>query len=125
MLCAAVTTAVADRLARDVSRSDDCMKRAAEAFARSAPFEPRSRLIAPNTLRVTEVIRETYITGAVRQSEAASAAVIYGAGGSSVQVAIELVKESEVGHLVRSCLWASHAPDAPPGHRTIQERAPR
>jgi mono/diheme cytochrome c family protein len=89
-LCAAFTPAAADHLARDVSRSDNCVKRVAEAFARAAPFEPRSRPIAPNALRVTGVIRQSNTTAAIRQGNTASAFLVYGAGGSGVRVTIEV-----------------------------------
>lgn len=84
-LCAAFTPAAADRLARDVSRSDNCVERVAEVFARSAPFEPRSQPIATDAFRVT---------GVIQQGDTASALVVYGAGESGVRVMIELVRMS-------------------------------
>jgi mono/diheme cytochrome c family protein len=82
-LCADFTPLAASRLARDVSQSANCEERVAEAFARSAPFEPKSQPVAPNDFKVS---------GVTQHGNVASAVVTYGVGGSGVRVTLELAR---------------------------------
>ena len=82
-LCADFTLAAASRLARDVSQSANCEERVAEAFARSAPFEPKSQPVAPSDFKVS---------GVMQHGNVASAAVTYGVGGSGVRVTLDLAR---------------------------------
>ncbi len=82
-LCADFTQAAASRLARDVSQGANCEERVAEAFARSAPFEPKSQPVAPGDFKVS---------GVMRHGNIASAVVTYGVGGSGVRVTLDLAR---------------------------------
>lgn len=82
-LCADFTPTAANRLARGISRSANCDQRVAKAFARTAPFEPKSRPVVSGTFKVSRV---TY------HSHVASAAVTYGVGGSGVRVTLALAR---------------------------------
>jgi hypothetical protein len=82
-LCGDFTPMIANRLARRVSQSPSCDRRVAEAFARSAPFEPR---FVPGSSYAFKTGR------VIRRGDMASAVVAYGADDSSVQVALKLVK---------------------------------
>jgi Cytochrome C oxidase, cbb3-type, subunit III len=82
-LCADFTPMAADYLARDVLQSVNCEERVAESFVRSAPFEPKSQPVALNAFKVS---------GVTLHDNVASAVVAYGAGGSGVQVTLELIR---------------------------------
>ena len=82
-LCADFSPMAASRLARDVSQSANCEERVAEAFARSAPFEPKPLPVVPNAFQVSKVMQHGNV---------ASAAVTYGVDGSGVRVTLELAK---------------------------------
>jgi len=82
-LCADFTSVTASRLARGVSRSANCEVRVAEAFARSAPFEPKSQPAALGIIEASVVMQH---------GDTASATITYGAGRSGAQVTLELVR---------------------------------
>jgi hypothetical protein len=82
-LCADFTPAAASHLARGVSQSTSCDERVAEAFARSAPFEPKVQPVAPNAFRTNSV---------VQHGDTASVVIAYGVRGKGAQVTLALVK---------------------------------
>jgi hypothetical protein len=80
-LCADFTIKAARRLADSVSKNTNCYRRVSVAFARSAPFEPKSRLAALKAVKASD---------ARQRGDFASAVITYGKSGTAVT--LRLVK---------------------------------